>query len=85
MTIAARINLQHGVPENKTQEGTNYTIESPLDAYIVQKQNIKERYNQRKREEQQQKALEEYISKLVNEKLQECLEESLNSILKDFR
>ena len=85
MTIEARINLQNGVPENKAQEWTNYTVESLLDAFIVQKQKIKETYNQKKREEQQQKALEKYVSKMVNEKLQECLEQSLNSILKDFR
>ena len=37
MTIAARWNLQHGVPENKTYTHTNYNIESELDAYILAK------------------------------------------------
>ena len=37
MTIEARWNLQHGIPENKTYSHTTYNIESPLDAYILAK------------------------------------------------
>lgn len=35
MNLAARMNLQRGIPENKNNEWINYNIESPLDAYLV--------------------------------------------------
>lgn len=46
MNLAARRNLQKGIPENKVHEWTNYSIESPLDAYIIQKQEMKNRFNE---------------------------------------
>ena len=80
MTLEARINLQHGVPEDRTNEWTNYTIESPLDAMIVQKTKMRNQL----REQQQETAFQEYINNLVEEKLQDCLEKSLDDLLKDF-
>ena len=41
MTFAARINLQNGIPENKSFEWTNYSVECPLDAYIYHKSRMK--------------------------------------------
>ena len=80
MTLEARINLQHGVPENRAHEWTNYTIESPLDAIIVQKTQNRNQL----REQQQEIAFQEYINQMVEEKLQDCLEKSLEDILKSF-
>ena len=37
MTLAARYNLQRGVPENKGFEHTTYTPESEIDRYILAK------------------------------------------------
>ena len=59
MNLAARMNLQRGIAENKVNEWTNYSIENSLDAYLVQKQDAHKRINQARREEQQQKAFEE--------------------------
>ena len=46
MNLAARRNLQKGIQENKVHEWTNYSIESPLDAYIIQKQEMKNRFSE---------------------------------------
>lgn len=35
MTIAARWNLQHGIPEDRNYEHTTYTAESALDRWIL--------------------------------------------------
>ena len=85
MNLEARINLQKGIPENKMNEWTNYNIESPLDAYIVQKQQIRNKYYEQRREEQQQAALEEYVSKMLDDKLEESLEKILGDLLKSFK
>ena len=85
MNLAARVNLQKGVAENKSYEWTNYSVESPLDAYLVQKHAMKQRYNEQRREAQQQEALEKYISAMVEEKLEDCLEKALGDVLKDFK
>ena len=85
MNLAARMNLQRGIPENKMNDWTNYSAESPLDAYLVQRQQVKESYKQQRRGEQQQKALEEYINKLIEEKLGDCLGKTLDDVLKDFK
>ena len=37
MTIAARYNLQRGIPENKQYEHTTYSPESAVDRYIMAK------------------------------------------------
>jgi hypothetical protein len=72
MTLQARFNLQTGIPENKINEHTNYTNESPLDAYILQTHEIK-------------KSLEDYLMYSIEEKLDECLEKALNDIFADFQ
>lgn len=37
MNLAARINLQKGIPENSGYEWTNYASENLVDEYIAQK------------------------------------------------
>ncbi len=73
MNIAARLNLQRGKVENRAFEQTNYSVEEPLDAYIVQKQRMKDNHDKQHKSEQQQEALEKYIGKTVDEKLSDCL------------
>ena len=85
MTFAARINLQKGIPENKSFDQTNYSVECPLDAYIYHKSRMKHEMIQQHRKEQQDKALQEYLNKVVQDKLQECLDKSLTAALKGLK
>ena len=72
MTLQARFNLQTGIPENKLYEHTNYTNESPLDAYILQTQAIKNN-------------LDDYLLYSIEEKLDECIEKALDDVLASFQ
>jgi len=73
MTIEARLNLQKGKPEDKTASYMNYNIECPLDAYLIQKQAIKNQLIE-------DAALEGYLNSMIEESLEEVLED----LLKDF-
>ena len=73
MTIEARINMQRGIPEDKTAAHTNYNIDIPLDAYLIQKQEIKNKLIE-------DAALEGCLSGMIEESLEEVLED----LLKDF-
>ena len=74
MKSAARINLQRGIQQNKSQNWTNYNIDVPLDAYIIHRKKLND-------EEQQKKAFDDYI-KAVDEKIEEMLDESIEKIFK---
>ena len=73
MTIEARLNLQRGVPEGKIHKGRNYTNESPLDSYIIQKQKMRNKLVE-------YAELEDYLNSMISESLEEVLED----LLKDF-
>lgn len=77
MNIQARWNLQHGIPENKSNECTNYTIESPLDSYIYYRMRYKNDFESRKENEQQEKAVQEYIKEILDSELEKCLKSLL--------
>ena len=74
MNLAARMNLQRGIPENKNNEWTNYNIESPLDAYLVQR-----------REAQFPEALEKHLNVVMEKKLCDYLEKAINDLLKSSK
>ncbi len=76
MNISARMNLQRGKVENRAFEQTNYSVEEPLDAYIVQRQKMKDNYDKQHKSEQQQETFEKYISKMIDEKLSDCLDKT---------
>ena len=76
MTIEARYNYQHNIPEDKRYKGTDYSIQSALDAYIVSRVE-----NRRKLEEmQQEKEYQEYIEKELDKEVRAALQDAF----KDF-
>lgn len=77
MTEAARWNLQHGIPEDKNYEWTNYTPTSALDRLILQRVKFREQYNQKQQEIKDQKDLEKQIEKSAHEAVEKALEDLL--------
>ena len=73
MTIEARINLQRGTPEDKTAAHTNYCVDVPLDNYLIQKQEIKQRLIDNA-------AFEDYLNNMLEISIDEVLED----LTKDF-
>lgn len=51
MTEQARYNLLKGIEENKINKHTTYNIENELDAYILQRQIIKDKVFNRQEKE----------------------------------
>lgn len=51
MTEQARYNLLKGIEENKINKHTTYNIENELDAYILQRQKIKDKVFNRQEKE----------------------------------
>ena len=47
MNIAARMNLQKGVTQNKRNIWTDYSIENKLDAYIMKRKEMNNKENQK--------------------------------------
>lgn len=80
MTEAARWNLQHGVPEDKNYEWTDYTPTSDLDRLILHDVKMRNLFNQRQQEIQAQKDLEKDIEK----KIYKTIDQALGDLLKDF-
>lgn len=92
MTEAARWNLQHGVPEDKTNEWTDYTPTSELDRWILHHMKMRkmfeeqtEKERQRKLREQQQKKEMKEFEKAAEKQLEKVLEKELEKLLKDFK
>ena len=77
MTTVERFNLQTGREEGLLN---SYTIESPLDNYIIQTHKIMARI----KEQQQQSDFEEYIKQLIDDQLDDCLEKALSDVFKNF-
>lgn len=64
MTIAARINLQNGVPEDTRYEWTNYhNNNDALDNYILEKEKFKRKYLDYKQQEKAKKEYEKQVKK----------------------
>ena len=80
MTEAARWNLQHGVPEDKSYKWTDYTPTSDLDRWILHHVKMRNLFNQRQQEIQAQKDLEKDIEK----KIYKTIDQALGDLLKDF-
>lgn len=77
MTESARFNLQMGVKEDKRFPHTTYNIESPLDAYIIHKQQI--------REQTEQYLMNEYLQKIdkqLLETIKQTTEKAIYNALK---
>lgn len=81
MTEAARWNLQHGVPENKAYEWTDYTPTSDLDRWIVHHMKIREQFLKKQEYDRQVKAEAEQLAKDIEKQL----EKELDKLLKDFK
>lgn len=77
MTDAARWNLQHGVPEDKRYEWTDYTPTSDLDRWILSHIEMRKKFNQKQQEIQFQKDLEKEIEDKVYKTIDQALEDLL--------
>lgn len=77
MTVAARYNLQRGVPENKMYEHTNYTSDgSVLDNWILAQMKAREmakRYYEKKEMQAQSKEVAEELVKMIDKELDRLL------------
>lgn len=67
MTTEALYNLQRGVPENKIYPATNYTIETPLDRYVLSRCKMLEKINQKELIEAEKKITDDIICLLEKE------------------
>ena len=65
MTDAARWNLQHGIPENKAFEHTDYTAESALDNWILAKMNNRRIILDARNYDNMMRATEEEVKKVA--------------------
>lgn len=77
MTVAARYNLQRGVPENKMYEHTNYTSDgSALDNWLLAKMRMREmvkQYYEKKEMQAQSKEVAEELVKMIDKELDKLL------------
>ena len=80
MTEAARWNLQHGVPEDKSYEWTDYTPTSDLDRWILSRIKMRKKFDQRQQEIQFQKELE----KEIEDKVYKTIDQALADLLAGF-
>ena len=69
MTIEARINYQKGKTENKNIEAYNYTIESDLDRFIVNREEAKRRILNQNQEAELESFIETTIEKTIDDLL----------------
>ena len=71
MTKQALWNLQHGVPENKFNSATNYTADSMLDKWVLQRvqmrDSIKLIIDEKNQEEYENRVAERIAKKIDNE------------------
>lgn len=77
MTEAARINLQKGVPEDKSFPWTNYSPESALDNWILSHMKIREQLMIDREMDATAKAAAAELEKRI--------EKELDKLLKDFK
>lgn len=84
MTDAARWNLQHGVPEDRSQEWTDYTPTSDLDMWILQHMKMRTLANELQQKRQLQE-LEKAAAKQLEKELEKKIDEELDKLLKDFK
>ena len=72
MTKQALWNLQHGVPENKFHSGTNYTIESDLDRFVLARVKMRDSIKliiDAKNQEQYENQVAKDIAKKIDDEL----------------
>ena len=69
MTVEARYNLQRGIPEDKSKAGTAYTVDEPLDRYLLERQKILDSQKQQRLEEKIESLVVAFLEKEVEKVL----------------
>ncbi len=64
MNIQARWNFQRGVPENRSNPATTYTIESSIDSWIMARNKSKHYFFAKEIEEQEEQIANDIIRKI---------------------